>query len=572
MEQTEQINIKKPKKRRKIILGIILAIIIIAVIALVAVYFLVFSTPQYIFANALNSIFNMEAQTYDTVKMATTLNGSIQFEDDSINEQLADLENLSINLGSQVDYKNQSETVDLGLQYEDESVIGAKFYLKDGEMYTLLDGLYDNYIKVDLEEQQVDLMQELLDLTKVKGRQENLMRAMSIFGNEIKGQISNIGTFEKSSEQRTLNGENKNVTKVSLVFNAQEFSTAVANVCNNLANNNEFIQCFEDSPKDALLDIATRIEEGEPSRNDTVRFSIYTQGLLNEIIGFEVELNLADNKELSINFNIMKETDDLYTVRYTQGDTYIDGRIEITRSEDTKEKQSGDARITVEVSDLGTIELNMGYAYSYNQPVDEVDISNSVDVEDLTQEDMNTILENLMERPLIGDLITNQINSSMNNNYNTQVTTTSQNQVTDNGYLVTYEIPTELLYDSSLSLDSLKSFATVNNDIQASTSIKYYADDQTYINLVDTNYSYYTNNTFYHNVSISDLQTLNVGDYEFKYKSISYETTTGSVNQSISLWCRLDNEYIYTVDVNSLGTTISNDMIMPFLYIQVQNL
>lgn len=567
----EQINTKKPKKKGKIILGIILAIIIIAIIALVAVYFLVFSTPQYIFASTVDSIFNMKAQTYNTVKSAVTLNGSVQFEDESINEQLTDLENFSINIGSQIDYQNQSEIVDLGLQYEDESVVGARFYFKDGEMYTLLDGLYDDYIKVDLDTEQANLMQELLDLTKVQGKQENLIKAMSIFGNEIKGQISNVGTFEKSTEQMTLNGENKNVTRVSLLFNAQEFSTVVINVCNNLANNNEFIQCFEESPKDALLDIVASLEEGEPSSDDTVRISIYTQGLLNETIGFGLDLNLADNTELSINMNIMKETDDLYTVSYTQGDNYINGRIEIARAENTEENQTGDAKITLEVSDLGTMELNMGYAYSYNQAVDEVDTRNSVNAEDLTQEDMNTILENLMERPVIGELMTNIISSSMNNNSNTLGTTTLQNQVSDNGYIVTYEIPTEFMYDSSLSSDSMNCFKTINDDITASTRIAYYADDQAYINLVDNNYSIYTNNTFYNNVSVSDLQTLSVGNYEFKYKSISYETTTGSVNQSISLWYRLNNEYIYTVDINSIGTTISDDIIMPFLNIQVQN-
>lgn len=567
----EQINTKKPKKKWKIILGIILAIIIIAIIALVAVYFLVFSTPQYIFASTVDSIFNMKAQTYNTVKSAVTLNGSVQFEDESINEQLTDLENFSINIGSQMDYQNQSEIVDLGLQYEDESVVGARFYFKDGEMYTLLDGLYDDYIKVDLETEQANLMQELLDLTKVQGKQENLIKAMSILGNEIKGQISNVGTFEKSTEQMTLNGENKNVTRVSLLFNAQEFSTVVINVCNNLANNNEFIQCFEESPKDALLDIVASLEDGEPSSDDTVRISIYTQGLLNETIGFGLDLNLADNTELSINMNIMKETDDLYTVSYTQGDNYINGRIEIARAENTEENQTGDAKITLEVSDLGTMELNMGYAYSYNQAVDEVDTRNSVNAEDLTQEDMNTILENLMERPVIGELMTNIISSSMNNNSNTLGTTTLQNQVSDNSYIVTYEIPTEFMYDSSLSTDSMNCFKTINDDITASIRIAYYADDQDYINYLDTTYDIYKDNIFYKNFSVSDVQTITVGDYEFKYKSISYETTTGSVNQSISLWYRLNNEYIYTVDINSIGTTISDDIIMPFLNIQVQN-
>ena len=53
MEQTTQFNYNsneiKPKKKGKIVVGIILTIILIAVIALVAVYFLVFSKPENIF-------------------------------------------------------------------------------------------------------------------------------------------------------------------------------------------------------------------------------------------------------------------------------------------------------------------------------------------------------------------------------------------------------------------------------------------------------------------------------------------------------------------------------------------
>ena len=583
----EQINTKKPKKKGKIILGIILAIIIIAIIALVAVYFLVFSTPQYIFASTVDSIFNMKAQTYNTVKSAVTLNGSVQFEDESINEQLTDLENFSINIGSQIDYQNQSEIVDLGLQYEDESVVGARFYFKDGEMYTLLDGLYDDYIKVDLETEQANLMQELLDLTKVQGKQENLIKAMSIFGNEIKGQISNVGTFEKSTEQMTLNGENRNVTRVSLLFNAQEFSTVVINVCNNLANNNEFIQCFEESPKDALLDIVASLEEGEPSSDDTVRISIYTQGLLNETIGFGLDLNLADNTELSINMNIMKETDDLYTVSYTQGDNYINGRIEIARAENTEENQTGDAKITLEVSDLGTMELNMGYAYSYNQAVDEVDTRNSVNAEDLTQEDMNTILENLMERPLIGDLlqlyIMGQANDVLNNsgnlidqsnalnNYNNNLVLTSENQVTNNAQIITYEVPTELIYNSINSTDRFKYYETQDESINATTEFVWDGDEQVIIDTIDNEYSAYQNNPFYSNVKVSDLLTLTVGNNTFNYKSMSYETSAGEIYQSIYLWYRLSDDAVYRVNVKSNRTTISNDVIMPFLNIQVQN-
>ena len=573
----EQTNTKKSKKKGKIVLGIILAILILAVIALVAVYFLVFSTPQYIFASTLDNIFNMKAQTYSTIKSAVTLNGSAQFADESVNEQLEDIEKISLNIGSQIDYQNQSEIVDLGLQYEDESVVDARFYFKDGEMYTLLDGLFDDYIKVDLDTEQANLMKELLDLTQVQGKQENLIKVMSILGNELKGQIANVGTFEKNTEQMTLNGENKNVTRVSLLFTAQEFSTVVTNVCNNLADNDEFIKCFDESPRDELLAIVDSFEEGEPSSDDTIRISLYTQGLLNEPIGFGLDLNIAENEELSIVLNIMKETDNLYTVNYTQGDNKIDGKIEISKAENTKEHQTGEAKITLNLLDVVTIKMNVGYANSYNQAVDEVDTRNSVNAEDLTQEDINTILENLMERPLISDVlqsyINEQANSSSNiiggNNSNNNQTT--NNQVAINECFVTYNVPTQFIIDSDPLIDSFKRYKTNDEKLEATIEMQWNEDDQSIVDLIDSYYSVYQNSVNNSNVQISDLLTLNVGNNTFNYKSMSYETVGGDTHQAINIWCRVDGKYIYKVEITSNGTNITDDIIMPFLNIQVQN-
>lgn len=582
MEQTTQAtyqeNASKPKKKGKIIVGIILGIIVIAIIALISVYFLVFSKPENIFSMAIDKITTLDTKTFDTIKVSSEIKPTIEIEDETANELAQEINKFSLSVGAQMDYQNQGEIVDLGLKYDDESVVSGKLYYNDGKIYAYLEDIFDKYISVDLNEEDAKQFKELFDLTTIQNKKENAKLALSILGDEIIEQINSNGTFEKSKEDMNLNGKNTSVTKMTLVLNEKELSTVIANICNNLANNEEFLNCYEESPKDALEEMASDMEDNEITNDNEFRISLYTTGLLYNVVGFGIEIDIKDDEDLSMSAMMLKESNELYTFSYNQGEDYIDGKLELQIDENSKEKQSGNAKITLQISDGGTISMDINYSTAYNEPIDEIDINNSIKAEDLSQEDLLGIMEKLMERPIIGDFVSglmiqsnlnNMFNNATTNNNNSILLTENNNQLTNNDYTITYDLPSQLVYDSSFSNDSLKYYSTADDSINAMTEIEWNEDEQSVIDIIDSNYEIYNNN-YYSNVQISDLQTIDIGNYTFKYKSLSYETSLGDICQAITLWYRLDNEYIYKVEIESNGTTISNDTITPFLNITVQ--
>ena len=578
-QATYQENANKPKKKGKIIVGIILGIIVIAIIALISVYFLVFSKPENIFSMAIDKITTLDTKTFDTIKVSSEIKPTIEIEDETANELAQEINKFSLSVGAQMDYQNQGEIVDLGLKYDDESVVSGKLYYNDGKIYAYLEDIFDKYISVDLNEEDAKQFKELFDLTTIQNKKENAKLALSILGDEIIEQINSNGTFEKSKEDMNLNGKNTSVTKMTLVLNEKELSTVIANICNNLANNEEFLNCYEESPKDALEEMASDMEDNELTNDNEFRISLYTTGLLYNVVGFGIEIDIKDDEDLSMSAMMLKESNELYTFSYNQGEDYIDGKLELQIDENSKEKQSGNAKITLQISDGGTISMDINYSTAYNEPIDEIDINNSIKAEDLSQEDLLGIMEKLMERPIIGDFVSGLMiqsnlnnmfnNATTNNNNNSILLTENNNQLTNNDYTITYDLPSQLVYDSSFSNDSLKYYLTADDSINAMTEIEWNEDEQSVIDIIDSNYEIYNNN-YYSNVQISDLQTIDIGNYTFKYKSLSYETSLGDICQAITLWYRLDNEYIYKVEIESNGTTISNDTITPFLNITVQ--
>lgn len=178
-----------------------------------------------------------------------------------------------------------------------------------------------------------------------------------------------------------------------------------------------------------------------------------------------------------------------------------------------------------------------------------------------------------MEKPLIGDYLKEWLglsNSDSNNSSNNAINN-PDNQVQNIYHTVTFEILANAnnpYGTSSSSMLDAKSYVTDYGS--AFVAIKHYTDDQTFIEDIDKEYSPLINDSSNQNVQVSDLLTITVGNYTFNYKSISYQTSTGTIAQRINLWYRLNDEYIYMVELKALSATISDDDIMPFLNIQVQ--
>lgn len=300
--------------------------------------------------------------------------------------------------------------------------------------------------------------------------------------------------------------------------------------------------------------------------------------------GFEVEVYSEDNDQ-TVTVTIIKEDESIYSynVEVKVSGTKMDimnGKIETEKETDSKDEQKGKTTISMTIPETGTIKLDIDYSAVYNQGIDAIDTQNNVNMNDLTEEDMQGIMEKLMERPLIGSLIQNQMSSTGTDNitdgtdnFSNTTTTTSQNQVKEYGYLVTYTVPAGFEYDSDYSHDYKKYYSRDNGNsvIDVTTEVQWYTEDE-YREDIQWDYDYYTDSTYYQNVNLGEVRTLNVGGNEFKYQILTYDSNSEYYSenyQSAYIWYRLSDEYIFTVEIETTNTEITEDLISSFLNIQV---
>ena len=426
METVEQANenfdVKKPKKKGPII-GIIIVLAII--ISLALVYFLVFAKPEFIFNKAIDKLFTIESDEHTSMKFNSKINVSVD-ADTEYAEVFEELEKCNFNLGVQLDTEEKKEIVDLGLEYDNEPVIDLQGYYNDGELYAYLDELFDKYIQIKLDSETKEQLDEIFKNSQPNDEQtENYEKAMKALKNELKKQIKEEGKFEKEKETIDIGDKEQKVTKTTLILSYKEFYNVLSNMIINLSENEEFLEILPDeSSKNELKKAVGELKELDLDNipDGNVKISIYTKGLLNNFVGVNFEIYIEE-ENMTVGINILKENDGLYTYSLNgkgQGVNadILTGKVEIQKEKDSKNEQQGKFVITLETSEMiGDIKVkvDMDYNVEYDNGIDEIDEENSVEMDEITEDDILSIMEKLMERPLIGDLIKELFNTSNDN-------------------------------------------------------------------------------------------------------------------------------------------------------------
>lgn len=415
METIEQVNdnfnVKKPKKKG-LIIGIIIAIAL--VIALILAYFLILTKPQFIFSKAIDKIFAVESENYNSIKMDATINASIESKDTSIQDQLAEIEKFTLKAGVQMDIEEKQEIVNLGLEYDNNPVIDAQMYYNNEEMYAYFDGILDKYIQLDVGEDAKEEMKQIFETTSPE-KMEDAQKIVKIIRDEIKTQIKEVGEFEQEKTTISVGEKEKKVTKSTLKLSQEQFYTIISNICTNLAKNEKFLKlCKDDTIGKDLEELGKEIKNAEADDINNVEISIYTKGILNKFVGVDLGIYVEEQKT-TILLSFVKENENTYSYKVsgkmsTANMDLAKGKIEIEKNKDNKEEKEGKTTVTAEILNTNTLEtidtkIEIDYSAEYNKGIDKIDVSNSVNMNNLTQTDMTTIVQNLMTRPLIGDIL-----------------------------------------------------------------------------------------------------------------------------------------------------------------------
>lgn len=413
-EFNENFDVKKPKKK-----GLLIAVIAIiaVVIALIATYFLIFTKPQFIFSKAIDKMF-VKTDKIDSMKLDYKLKASVETDDIKIKQYAEELEKCTLNFGFQLDAESKQEVVALGLDYKDEQVIDLKTYYNNEGIYLYLDEIFEKYIKVDADENQIVAIKEAFE----QFSDENIKKSnkiMKIFRDELKKQIKEEGTFEKTKETIKIGDKDKKVTKYTLNLSQESLINILSNMLLNLSEDEEFLEAMGDDSFKSELEKASKALTENLNKLDkdmlNVKINIYTKGILNNFAGMDIEINTSmNNQKAAIVFNVLKESKEIYEYSIklkSQGINakVLSGKIENQIEKDTKNEGKGKVIITAKVPEyIYSLKANIEVDYSIevNNGIDKVDVSNSVNMKDLTEKDTDSIRKKLMTKPLIGDFLT----------------------------------------------------------------------------------------------------------------------------------------------------------------------
>lgn len=590
-------------KNKKILFILIPIILIVLMLISGVVYLKINGTPKKIFKKTISSafeIFETSEEQYSTMKGTMNITASIESDNEEIQAINTMLKEANIGLNMEVDTSNMVVNENFNVTYSNKNLLNATAILQDEKGYVYLPDWLDKYLEIP---------QEYMgdsNLTETSGKiatldQKALMEAVE---EEV------IKTISQKEFTQNKNGKVK-ISTLSLT--QQQFFALCKELLENLKQNEKFNSSLGDCKEDiieGINNIIIELEDTEYDEDYSAVISIHTKGLLNKFTGFSIELKDGEDVVSGIIASIEEQN---YEV--TLYEQYDGEKIELVKikAEDKKEnKNKGTAKITVtaqeedfviicnyetqkdqttfeasteieglkviasgnvvkngknykgnliltaEESELGKINLNCAYDFTYGVEVQKVEVGNAVIINELNEKDQETLVTNLQNSVLYKFI---EQSGLLEGN---SVTGSDKPEVTYDGYIVKYTVP-DNFEASTYNSEEMKTYRDDNYNT-ITVSIDYdTVDDYT----KDLEKEYNLTSSLYKNQKISETKTYTVNGKEYKLRTITYEDDYGTYVDLYFAY-KLDDEYCYVVEVETEGGNISMDTIEYFLDVTVE--
>ncbi len=361
-------NVTEPKEKKSKN-GILIAIIIL-LIALVAgayVYLKFFGNIshkvyQTAVEKAIGNVFK-SAHPDSAYQYEMALDVNVDAKDEVIPQQVRDLiNNIRIKSVIQMDKNNHRVSVKLDSTYQNEALLNADIFteLDKNTIYVSLPGLLDKYIQA--EETDLSSLSEMLDKKYDYDKIEKILKR-------------ELPKIIKEDECSNENGYY--IWKVS----SKDLISRFANLINTLRVDSEFVTAVGGQAEVEKMFGNELITTDDITESKDITFKLNEKE-------YEVSMD-----EYSIDGKIQDDTV-TYNVRQS-GTSMMDGSITIKGND--KERT---VNLTVSSSQFGTVKANMSSKYTTISSVNDIDRTNVIKSEELTQEDSQALIEKLQESKL----------------------------------------------------------------------------------------------------------------------------------------------------------------------------
>ena len=385
------------KKKKSGGLLVVFLLIIIAVAAGAGYYFLKISKPKYVFEKAIDGFLSSDVTTtdditkYKTAKLKADVTAKVNSDDEDIKVVSDLLNDAKLTFTTEIDFENKEDVVGVKLVKSKEDLLDAKVKVEEESQKAYLDlgEFFGKIIKVDIEEVLEDEIKAEDTGVSSIGQMISELKAKQIAKDEIKSQLKEEYF---SADKASVDGVN--LTRNELKVSEKEFLEIVKNICNDLANNDEFLSCYEDkdSVKDSLKDVVEKVNDIETDKDTYIIIDIYTSGIMKNVERVDFSVDDGDEK-ISIQFT--EKGDDQLTYKVVQDDkTELEGDLKVKFNENDFVFEISMKNEEIEVS------LSINGTMVYDEELDKFDTKNAVDINEISMEDYYEIMGNLSESKL----------------------------------------------------------------------------------------------------------------------------------------------------------------------------
>lgn len=421
MDNDERIEKKFDEKKKGKIGLIICMLLVVVVAAALCTYFMINSKPKNILKKYVDKIEFRESEKLENVKAETKITAKINTNDKDTQSILDEIAKCSLKFGTQLDVKDKVEIVNLGLDYDNQNVVDAKIVYKNN-LYIYLNEIFDKYIKFDIEDEEVQKnFEKIFNELAKEDLMDNSKEIVDITKRFLNDKINSLdNNIENEKTKLTINGKEKTAKKITVSLSMKEFATYTSEYLEKLAECKAYASDMD--TKNMLRTAAESLKTVDFNEKDGIKLNLYTEGLNNNFVCFELEV-FIEEEGMNVKLQVLKEDKNTYkyTISMSGQGVNIDavtGTIKIEEEIKNKKQQKGKVTFTAKVAEMLTQGLKINgevcieYNVQTNTGIDNENVENNIKATDLTQDDIDGILEKLQQRPLIGEAITMLMNST----------------------------------------------------------------------------------------------------------------------------------------------------------------
>lgn len=388
---------KKPKKK----VGLIITVVVLVLVALIAaggfVYLKFFNNkPQKIFEKAISKAFEMTEKTAKNEgKLDIELSASLNSTSQDMMMANTYLQMIKLNLTTEFNMDKKVLNQGISVSAIDEPVLSVEGLIQDNNIYFLLNNIYSKYIQVPSEEMEGVETSEIFNTENIEVSEKLVKELKQIL-------LDEVNSKELTQENVEVDGDK--LTKTTVKFTAKEIEQIITKLT---------VELYKISPVNDVKNIVEGLEQieidEEDAENDNyLEISIYTKRLTGKIVKTEIAMiNVTDDEAIVV--TIAEKEDEKVEITCAMNEDSIAINKAVTMFTLTiKEEGENKGTVTLKANideTASSVTITAKYSIDYNAKVEPKNVRNSINANDLTEEDMNEMMTNIENNEFLYSII-----------------------------------------------------------------------------------------------------------------------------------------------------------------------